>query len=217
MSRRVERLTGDAVEELPAPCRGCVTWELGGAPRDAELRKQAWVSAQVQDGHPPGRLIRIDGEVAAYGLFAPAAAFAPRWPPVPAADPDAILLATLWVEPHWRRRGLGRLLLQAAIKDAHHAGSPAVEAYADRRWRERSCILPATWLLHEGFEVHREHPRLPLLRLDVRRTVRWAESLEHALEELVGALPRRLPSPVPNTGPIPRATEPRRAVPPDDR
>jgi hypothetical protein len=162
------------------------------------------VSAQVQDGHPPGRLIRLDGEVAAYALFAPAKAFTPRRPPVPAADDDALLLATAYVQPHWRRRGLGRLLVQAAIKDAIHLGAPAVEAYGDRRWRDRSCVLPTTWLLHEGFEVHREHPRNPLLRLDVRRTIRWAQSLEHALEELVGALPRRLPAPVREGGGVPR-------------
>lgn len=198
MSRRLQPLTGDTVEDLPEPCRGCVTWELGGPCSRSEVRKQAWVSAQVQDGYPPGRLVRIDGEVAAYALFAPASSFAPRSAPVPATDPEALLLATVWVEPHWRRRGLGRLLVQAAIKDAIHGGHGAVEVYGDRRWRERECVLPVTWLLHEGFEVHREHPRFPLLRLEVRRTVRWAGSLEHALEELVGALPRRLPSPVPD-------------------
>lgn len=236
MSRRVEQLTGDTVEDLPTPCSSCLVWELGAAcpspltesaataagvgaragagserggattsapPSEPQLRKQAWVSAQVQDGHPPGRIVRVDGEVAAYALFAPASVFAPRTPPVPWTDPDAVLLATLWVQPHFREHGLGRLLVQSAIKEAIRLHAPAVEAYGDRRWRERGCVLPAPWLLHEGFEVHREHPRFPLLRLDVRRTVRWAESLEHALEEVIGALPRRLPSPVRDGGPIP--------------
>jgi hypothetical protein len=70
-----------------------------------------------------------------------------------------------------------------------------------------------TWLLHEGFEVHREHPRTPLLRLDVKRTVRWAESLEHALEEVLGALPRRLPHPVPEGGRVPGGPSPSRRGP----
>ncbi|MEX1178407.1 MAG: GNAT family N-acetyltransferase [Nitriliruptor sp.] len=234
MSRRLDPLTGDAVEELPVSCASCLVWELGAAtpsprltspatvgggagealPSQPQVRKQAWVSAQVQDGHPPGRIVRIDDEVAGYALFAPSSAFAARRPPCPQASPDALLLATIWIGPHWRERGIGRLLVQAAVKDAIRAGAKAVEAYGDRRWLERGCVLPATWLLHEGFEVHREHPRTPLLRLDVRRTVRWAESLEHALEEVLGALPRRVPQPVRNGGRVPGGLpEPNRADP----
>jgi GNAT superfamily N-acetyltransferase len=224
VARRLEPLTGDNVDALPAPCASCLVWELGAAapsprfasaatvgtgapgapaPTEPQVRKQAWVSAQVQDGHPPGRLVRVDDEVAGYALFAPSAAFAPRRLPAPQASPDTVLLATAWIAPQWRERGIGRLLVQAAVKEALRLGAPAVEAYGDRRWLERGCVLPVTWLLHEGFEVHREHPRTPLLRLDVKRTVRWAESLEHALEEVLGALPRRLPHPVPEGGRVP--------------
>jgi GNAT superfamily N-acetyltransferase len=233
VSRRLQPLTGDDVELLPLPCRSCLAWELGAAspsprvmkaatvgagggpsassPSQPQVRKQAWVSAQVQDGFPPGRIVRIDEEVAGYALFAPVTAFAPRPPLVPAASTDALLLATVWVAPFYREAGLGRLLIQAAIKDAIRAEAPAVEAYGDRRWLERSCMLPATWLLHEGFEVHREHPRTPLFRLDVKRTVRWAESLEHALEEVLSALPRRMPQPVREGGRLPRGVpEPQR-------
>ncbi len=55
-------------------------------------------------------------------------------------------------------------------------------------------MLPAAWLLHEGFEVTVEHPRYPLLRIDTKRVARWAESLEHAVDELLG---RARPQPVP--------------------
>jgi GNAT superfamily N-acetyltransferase len=236
MTRRLEPLTGDSVASLPEPCRSCVTWELGAAcpsprvtaeaavgagapsasrtPSQPQVRKQAWISAQVQDGFPPGRVVRVDGEVAGYALFAPATAFAPRRVMVPATSDDALLLATVWVDPFYRESGLGRLLVQAAIKDAIRAEAPAVEAYGDRRWLERSCLLPVTWLLHEGFEVHREHPRTPLLRLEVKRTVRWAESLEHALEEVLAALPHRRPQPVREGGRLPRGVpEPQRTTP----
>jgi GNAT superfamily N-acetyltransferase len=236
VARRLQPLTGDTVDDLPGPCSSCLFWELGAArpaqrtatavavglgggvgeapaPSEPRVRKQAWVSSQVQDGHPPGRLVRVGDEVVAYALFAPAPTFAPRRPPVPPADPEALLLATAYVQPQWRRRGLGRLLLQAAIKDALRLEAPAVEAYGDRRWRDRACLLPTMWLLHEGFEVHREHPRTPLLRLDVRRTLRWAESFEHALEEILGALPRRAPAPVTEHG-LPRGLpEPYRSAP----
>lgn len=222
-SRRLQPLTPDRVADLPDPCASCLAWELGAgcpsprttsdavpgggtaeAPERAQQRKVDWVRERVAEGHPPGRLLRDeDGEVVGFALYAASGTFAPRRFPVPEVDRDTILLATVWVAPDRRGHGVGRLLLRAAIKDALHLGVPAVEAYGDRRWVERGCVLPATWLLHEGFEVHREHPRNPLLRLDVKRTARWAESLEHALDELLGALPRRVPVPHPEPRLVP--------------
>ncbi|HSK24361.1 MAG TPA: GNAT family N-acetyltransferase [Egicoccus sp.] len=210
MSRRLVPLHGDVVEELPWPCRECLFWELGGAcpgrtgpvakthdGDDPLTRKQAWASALVQDGRHAGRVVKVDDEVAAHAVFAPVEAFARRPAFVPSPTPGSLLLATVWVQPQWRGLGLGRLLVQAALKEAIRLDLPAVEAYGDRRWHERECYLPATWLLHEGFEVHGEHPRTPLLRIDARRTLRWAESLEHALEEMLAHLPRRVRTPVP--------------------
>lgn len=216
MTRRVRPLDGDAMECLPDRCRSCLFWELG-RPRpdeadsgpahdelagDPRVAKLAWCTDQVLTGHPPGRVVRIDDDLAGYVLFGPAPQFAPRRAPVPGASREVLLLATLWVDPAHRRRGVGRLLLQAALKEALRRGLPAVEAYGDRRWRDSDCVLPVTWLLHEGFEVTTEHPRYPLLRLDTRRTVRWTEAIEHAVEEVLDLLPRRHPSPapVPNGG-----------------
>lgn len=223
-TRDLVPLTTEAVERLPMPCRDCLTWELGTAPPeprtlrpfpsvrgkehppDATAQKQAWVSAQVQQGALAGRMLVVDDEVAGYALFGPAEAFAPRGPMVPVASDDALLLATVWVERVHREAGLGRLLLQAALREAVRLDRHAVEAYGDRRWQERACVVPITWLLHEGFEVHHEHARTPLLRLETRRTVRWAESLEHALDEVLGKLPRavspgeRVPDGVPVAG-----------------
>jgi GNAT superfamily N-acetyltransferase len=225
-ARRVLPLTGELLEELPPTCRSCLFWERGEpAPIDrwdvrsrddeaALVRKQAWVSAQLQEGRAPGRAIRVEGRLAGWVLFAPGRDLAgppadrPGMP-VPATSPDALQLATLRVEPRMRGHGLGRLLLHAALREAVRLELAAVEVYGDRRWQERSCILPVTWLLHEGFAVHREHLRTPLLRLDTRRTVRWAESLEHAWEEVLGRLPRRVPVPagegVPRGVPAPNA------------
>jgi GNAT superfamily N-acetyltransferase len=227
VARRASVLTGDEVERLPGPCATCLFWELGtpcpdpragtvlaggrGAlqPSEPSTRKQAWVSARVQEGTPPGRVVVVDGEVVAYASFAPSGTYAPRRPTVPPASPDALLLATVWVRPVHREVGIGRLLVQAAIKEAIRLGAPALEAYGDRRWQERACVLPATWLLHEGFEVHREHLRSPLFRIDTKRTLRWTDSLEHAWEEVLGHLPRRVPAPerVPGGVPSPNAAQ----------
>lgn len=216
MSRRLRALTAQTLGELPSRCRTCLFWELGQArpdPRDpagpagdgaageAALRKEAWCSARALAEGPPGSVVRSDGRAVGYALFASARSFAARVRPVPRASDDALLLATLWVEPGDRDGGVGRLLLQAAVRAALDRDLTAVEAYGDRRYREGRCVLPCTWLLHEGFTVHREHPRYPLLRLDVRRTARWAQSLEQALDGVLG----RLPQPAPQRVPQPRA------------
>lgn len=210
MTRKVRPLDGDAVEALPDRCRSCLFWELGRPRPDAAMpgggdelagdphvAKQAWCTQQVLAGRPPGRVVWVDDELAAYALFGPAREFAPRRAPVPAASRDALLLATLWVGAPHRKRGIGRVLVQAALKEALRLGLPAVEAYGDRRWRESDCVLPVTWLLHEGFQVTTEHPRYPLMRLDTKRTVRWTEAIEHAVEEVLDLIPRRYPSPAP--------------------
>lgn len=171
------------------------------ARRDPGDRKRDWVHACVEDGVPPGATVSVPGHrhqgpgVAGFALFAPSERYAPRAGAAPRTSRDALLLATVWVAEVHREGGLGRLLLQAAIREAIRQDRPVVEAYGDRRFRERSCLLPATWLLHEGFAVHREHPRTPLFRLETRRTVRWAESLEHAWDEMLARLPVRAPVP----------------------
>lgn len=220
MSRRKVPLTGSEVDLLPAACRSCLFWEDGSSgpslPPALRVRhatpvdrKRAWISARVGEGTPPGAVLVVDDKVAGYALFAPAGGFAPRSSLLPRVSHDALLLATLWVAAAHRGVGIGRLLVQAALKEALRLDLAAVEAYGDRRWRERACVLPVTWLLHEGFEVHQEHPRTPLLRLETRRTVRWAGSLEHAWEEVLGRIPRRVVAPggesVPGGVPVPHA------------
>lgn len=205
-TRRVGDLGSDRLEELPDRCRRCLFWELG-APRPLEpvddemagdplVQKAAWWRSVELDTGVPGRAVRADGTTAAYAVMAPGAAFAPRRPPVPPVSDDALLLATVWVEPAHRGGGAGRLLVQTAVKEALRLDLRAVEAYGDRRHRDSNCILPSFWLLHEGFTVHREHPRYPLLRLDVRTTARWTEPLEHAVGSAIAKLSRR-PSPAP--------------------
>ncbi|MDX1622129.1 MAG: GNAT family N-acetyltransferase [Nitriliruptorales bacterium] len=217
MSRCVVPLDGSALDQLPASCRRCLFWELGTprpdprepSPRtgdpadDPATRKRAWCRSETIEHAPPGRVVTIDGAFAGYALFGPADHFAPRRLPAPALSHDALLLATIWVDPRHRDGGVGRLLLQAALKEAIRLDLAAVETYGDRRFREQTCVLPSTWLFREGFTVHREHPRSPLLRLETRRTVRWADALEHAWDEVTGRLPKLAPQPAP--APRPRA------------
>lgn len=207
MSRRVVPLTGDAWEQVPSACRSCLFWAFGEPPPDPEatadppagaarvVRKQAWATARVHEGRAPGRAVVVDGRTVGFIEFVTAEHVRRRRAPVPASDRDVLVLTTMWLDPSHRTGGLGRVLVQEAVKEAMARHLPAVEAWGDRRWRPDRCVLPITWLLHEGFEVAREHPRYPLLRLEVSRTVRWAESLEQAVEEMRDLLPRRSPRP----------------------
>lgn len=203
MARQVVPLTGDVWDAIEAPCRTCLFWEVGERPgRDVDvdrdlIRKQAWTTARLRDGLPPGRAVLVDDEVAGIALFAPLRDFENNPAGMPTPSEDALVLATMWLDPGHRNRGLGRLLLQEAIKQAIHQHLAAVEVRADRRWRPDNCVLPITWLLHEGFEVAVEHPRWPLLRLEVSRTVRWSETVEQAVNEMLGRLPRRTSAPRP--------------------
>ncbi len=211
VGRRATPLTSESVDRLPSGCSSCLFWELGARcpsprttsipgwtrfpnPPDPLAKKRSWVAVREQDHGPPGRVVEIDGEVVGYALFAPSTAFARPGVSVPRASRDALLLATVWVRPTEREAGIGQNLVRSAIKEAMRLGLPAVEAYGDRRFLERACVLPASWLLHAGFRVQGEHVRTPLFRLDVRRAVRWSDPLEHAWEEVLGRLPRRVPS-----------------------
>ncbi len=216
VSRRVTPLTAGLVPGLPGGCGQCVFWEHAGVcPKQTDdaatsgsdgdaVRKQAWVSARVQAGEGAGRAVLVDGEVAAYALFAPAHTFPRRSSTVPDASPDALQLATAHVAAEHRGWGIGRLLVHTAAQQAVRDRHTAVEVYGDRWFGDTRCMLPAAWLLREGFEIHREHPRTPLLRLEVRRTVRWAESIEHAFEDLLGRVPPLLPEPSRAVGDAPR-------------
>ncbi|MFP4147895.1 MAG: hypothetical protein ACLFV0_00210 [Nitriliruptoraceae bacterium] len=197
----------------PQPRSGTVlaglatTLPPGEAARAPAERKRAWVDAEVASGAPPGVVLWVSAgtdrptdrapaaPVDAFALFATPDRFAPRAVPAPRPSPDALLLATAWVAPTQREQGLGRVLLHQAFREAVRRELAAVEVYADRRFRERSCVLPTTWLLHEGFVVHREHPRIPLLRVETRRMVRWTEHLEHAWDEVLSHLPELVPAP----------------------
>lgn len=196
-------LVGDLLDDLPPRCRSCVFWELGSerpgegsedevrAAQD-RVRKQGWVTAHTLESGPPGVQLRNGDQRIGYALFS--TTLPPRAAGIPPTSDDALVLATAWIDSDLRGRGHGRLLVQAALREALRQDLRAVEAYGDRRAREWDCVVPVAWLLHEGFEVVAEHPRYPLLRIDTGRLARWAESLEHAVEELLGR--GRAPQPV---------------------
>lgn len=216
MSRRVARLTLDTLADLPSDVRSCVFWELDPVRReqvvasgDAPGEKEAWLSTILLEWGSCGRVLYVDDVAVGHALYAPPAFLpgAASLPTSPASD-DAVLLASVCVVPDLAGGGLGRVLMQAVVKDlVRRGGIRALEAFGDSRSLgpraargHAPCVLPADYLAHVGFKTVRPHPRYPRMRLDLRTAVTWRGEVEAALERLLGAVrptPRPAPTPTP--------------------
>ncbi len=80
MGRRLVSLTGDNVGDLPSPCRSCVFWEAGHRQPDP-TRKDDWLSTVLLDWGSCGRLLYVDGQLAAFAVYAPPQYVASTWAP----------------------------------------------------------------------------------------------------------------------------------------
>lgn len=196
MSRRLVNITLDNLDDLPRRCRQCVFWELdplAGAraieSSDADLEKEAWVSATLLEWGSCGKVLYVDGVAAGFALFAPPS-YVPRSVAFPTSpvSPDAVLLLTAHVIPEFAGGGLGRMLVQGVVKELTRRGIRAVEAFGDLQWSGPACLLPAEHLLAVGFKTIRPHPRYPRLRLEMKSALSWREDVEVALERLLGSM-----------------------------
>jgi len=181
---------------------------------DPAFDKEAWLSQALLEWGSCGRVAHVGSELAAFVTYAPPH-LVPRslqYPTSPVSA-DAVLLMTAGVLPHHRGGGLGRMLVQGAAKDLTRRGVRAVEAFADAETDDRGagdaagtgprgtglgaerslppsrlvggCHVPATFLLEVGFEVVRDHPRWPRLRLELRTALAWREDVERALDRIL--------------------------------
>ena len=219
MSRKIVRLTLDHLAELDSPCRRCVFWELDPVRRarvaaaDAPGEKDAWISEVLRSWGSCGRVLLVDGVVRGLIVYAPSAYVpgASTFPTSPVSA-DAVVLTTVWIDPAMTGSGLGRMLIQAMAKDLiGRGGIRAVEAFASSGG-EAPCLLPAEFLGGVGFRTHRQHPRTPRMRMELRSALTWRDEVEAALERLVGVV---RPSPAPE--PARREREPGRTRPPEPR
>jgi GNAT superfamily N-acetyltransferase len=214
VSRRLVNVTRDNLRDLSPRCRSCVFWELDPVAGEraceaggTDLEKEAWVSDTLLEWGSCGRIAYVDSAPAGFALFAPPA-YVPRSVAFPTSpvSADAVLLMTARVYPDFAGAGLGRMLVQAVVRDVAHRGLKAVEAFGrhggtddaadgtdgtddDRGRRGRhSCVLPADYLLAVGFKTVRPHPKFPRLRLDLKSTVSWKEDVEYALDRLFASI-----------------------------
>jgi GNAT superfamily N-acetyltransferase len=214
MARRLVRLTLDNLPDLPVGCQSCMFWELDPVRRqraadagEACAEKESWVSRVLLEWGSCGRVAYVDDDPAGYVLYAPPMFLpgADAFPTAPVSE-DAVLLATAMVYPEYAGGGLGRMLMQAVVKDlVKRGGIRALEAFGDTRAPSRAehlrggayggCVLPQSYLLRVGFKTHRAHARYPRMRLELKSAVTWRDEVESALERLLGAVrPARVPA-----------------------
>lgn len=199
MGREVLPLTVDRLSDLPGSCADCVFWELGpalarrGRARPRE-QKEGWLTATLLEWGSPGRVVYVDDRCAGYITYAPAhlvlrsLAF-----PTSPVSRDAVVLVTAHIDPEFAGQGLGRVLVQAAAKDALRRGTRALEAYGSSN--PGDCVLPADFLSAVGFKTAREHRSYPRMRLDLRTALRWRGEVEQAVERLLAPVRGMAPQP----------------------
>ena len=156
----------------------------------AGAQKETWLSSVLLEWGYVGHVITVDEVFAGYSVYCPATYL--EQVGSQAARPvsrDAVLLATLAVEPGFEGQGIGRVLLQTMARDLTKRKVRAAEAFGDRAWSGRSCFIPSAFLEANGFQVVRDHPRFPLLRMDLRTALTWKDVGEAALDRLRGQVP----------------------------
>lgn len=206
MSRRLKPLGIDHLAALPCECAGCVFWETDadldrvcGSACDLDAARSSLVRIHEEWGEC-GRVATEDDEVLGVIKYAPSRYFpqAARFPSAP-AEPDTVLLACIHIRDDARRHGLGSVLLRAALRDLLVRGERSVQAFACSGCSDMTLqpVMGVEFLLRNGFTVARPHPVYPLMRLDLRTLVTWADNLEAVLQSLripLGSA-RRVPSP----------------------
>jgi GNAT superfamily N-acetyltransferase len=184
-------------------------WETGGksgptCQRTADRAElESWVESVRAQWGECGRIAYENGEPLGFVKYAPGRFF-PQVVSMPSGPPDndAVLIACLHVTSVARDAGLGKVLLQAALRDLVGRGEKAVEAYAAAESvdRERSPLMSIEFLLRQGFTVARPHPVYPLMRLELKSLATWTESVEAVLDaiQLPLRVRERVPAPLAN-------------------
>jgi GNAT superfamily N-acetyltransferase len=153
----------------PKECLTSVYWEIDEDSEDLDpfFLKEEWFSSTLLEWGPCGRLLMEGDEVWGFAQYAPPTLF-PRLTRFPAAtvSGDAAYLGYCYVVGGRRGRGSGAELVRSVARDVVDRGYLAVEALGDREW-DGGWVLPEGFLSRCGFRVIREHPRFPLLRLDL--------------------------------------------------
>lgn len=201
--RRVVRLRPGEEERWDRHARTCLFWQAPPgqrSPVDPCARKGAWVSRVAGEWGSCGFVLHADNRVVGHVLYAPTGLLpGTRAMPTPPADPEVVLLASLWLEPYARGAAGGKLLLHHAVRDLVARQVTELEVLGTRRGGTAGgCQLDVDYLARVGFVLQRDHPVTPRMRMDLRSTLRVRDELGLAWDRLVGVV-RPPPQPAPGS------------------
>jgi GNAT superfamily N-acetyltransferase len=218
-SRRLRPMTAADLDLLPEPCGRCAFWEssaadLAAPPDHPEraVRKAEWAHEVTAHWGYCGVLAVHEDEVVGFLTMAPARLVRrlPAFSTTP-VGPDVAVVLSAQVVDGWRGKGIGRQLVTTAAGLVARRDLRALEVVGTRR-EGPSCMIPVGWLESVGFEVVREHPVTPRLRMDLQTTQRWP-ALGAAWNRLTGLVtPPVAPQPASYAGREPEVVPPRPSV-----
>jgi len=154
----------------PKECLRSVFWEIDDQADDLDpfFHKEEWFSSTLLEWGRSGKLLQDGEDAFGFTQYAPDTLF-PRLASFPwgrAVSRDAAYLGYCYVTEGRRGKGHGSALVRDVARDVVERGYRALEAVGDREW-DGGWVLPEAFLDSCGFRVLREHPRFPLLRLDL--------------------------------------------------
>lgn len=205
--RELRPLTPDRVGDLVGLCAPCTFWQT--VPRNGHRDDREpldlladWVETVSAEWGPPGSIAYVDGKPAGHVLVAPAR-HVPRLAAFPTSpsDPSTLMLVTAVTVQPYAGRGLRKVLVQSAAKDAlrHRMRSLEVVGARPLAVSKHTCVLDVDVLEKAGFRVERDHPTYPRLRIDLRRVVTLRDEAAAAVARALTRVPGLRP--VPETHP----------------
>ena len=169
MKPRVVDIDLENLHLTPKECMRSVFWELDEEDPDLDpfFQKEEWFSSTLLEWGRCGKLVVDDDEGLAFSQYAPGTLF-PRLRRFPTGrvSQDAAYLSYCYVVEGRREKGNGIDLVRSVGRDVVERGYLGLEAVGDRDW-DGGWVLPEGFLSRCGFRVLREHPRFPLMRMDL--------------------------------------------------
>ncbi|NTU70413.1 MAG: GNAT family N-acetyltransferase [Coriobacteriia bacterium] len=205
MTRKLRPLQINDLALLPVGCAGCAFWETAGererrcgATQDPQLQRD-WFDRVADEWGACGRVAYEDDELLGFVKYAPSRYFPQSRTFASAPEDGAVpMISCLHISADARHRGLGTVLLRAALRDLVQRGERRVESFAFAQSGANIDDMPMLgmpFLLRNGFVVTNPHPLYPLMRLELKSLAVFREDLESVLESL--RFPLRVPSRAP--------------------
>jgi len=166
---RVADVDLDNLHTCPKQCLETVFWELQDprAEADPGFHKEEWFSSTLLEWGRCAKLLLEGDDVVGFAQYGPPTLFAglAEFPWARISD-DAVFLSYCFVGEGRRGRGLGAELVRTVARDVVDRGYRAMEAVGDRSW-DGSWVLPEGFLAACRFAILKDHPRFPVMRLDL--------------------------------------------------